>query len=199
MKIKLFSSLIICSLLLLSCRTLYNPSMLQVKTDPNPVLLKKLEITRPAEQVGNTKTISTSAPVFTIFERNIETNWMETETDKTYGKIEIISISTYDKIPLFFPILSGLTLYTFNLLGMPNYTQKFTAEYDIIISDINGKRIQKYNYTGKSKTTHGWYYGKDGTTVGIEAIKDVMNQFNNDLKRDAKMINEKLEKAYIKN
>lgn len=198
MKIKLFYSLFLLSILFSSCQTLFNPSMLKVKKEPIPILLKKLDISRPIEQVNNTKTISTSAPVFTIFERNLEINWMETESDRTYGKIEIINISANNKFPFLFPFLSGLTLFSLNLLGMPLYEQKFSAEYDVIITDTNGKRVQKYNYIGNSKTTYGFYYGKDGSTVGIEAIKDVMAQLNSDLARDAKMINDKLEKAYNK-
>jgi len=196
MKINKSISLFLLLILLSSCHTLFNPSMLQVQKKPLPVLLKNMEISKPAELVNNTKTVTVSTPVFTLFERNLETNWMEIDSNIKYGRIEIIQISTNSKIPLLFPILTGLSFYTFNLLGMPIFTQTFSVEYDINIFDVNGKRIKKYNHFGSSKNTYGFYYGRKGFVVEIDAIKEVIKQLDDDLMHDSNEINEKLESAF---
>jgi hypothetical protein len=166
--------------------------MLRVENDPIPEKLHKLSVITPSTQLGNVTTIKYQNYDFTLFQRELETNLMDKTVGRNYGTIEMVFISQQQKAGVGFLILSAITCFTINILGLPISREKITNEYEFRIYDINNNEIAKYNYFAEAKSTNGLYYGK---SQDVLIVKQVLEDFKNDLERDAASINRQLEQA----
>ena len=173
----------------------FKPSMLRVENDPIPEKLHKLSVITPSTQLGNVTTIKYQKYDFTLFQRELETNLMDKTVGRNYGTIEMVFISQQQKSGVGFLIPSAITCFTINILGLPISREKITNEYEFRIYDINNNEIAKYNYFAEAKSTNGLYYGKSQDVLIIEIVKQVLEDFKNDLERDAASINRQLEQA----
>lgn len=194
MKTYLFILSTITMCLVSGCVT-FKPSMLRVENDPIPEKLHKLSVITPSTQLGNVTTIKYQKYDFTLFQRELETNLMDKTVGRNYGTIEMVFISQQQKAGVGFLILSAITCFTINILGLPISREKITNEYEFRIYDINNNEIAKYNYFAEAKSTNGLYYGKSQDVLIIEIVKQVLEDFKNDLERDAASINRQLEQA----
>lgn len=194
MKTYLFILSTITMCLVSGCVT-FKPSMLRVENDPIPEKLHKLSVITPSTQLGNVTTIKYQNYDFTLFQRELETNLMDKTVGRNYGTIEMVFISQQQKPGVGFLILSAITCFTINILGLPISREKITNEYEFRIYDINNNEIAKYNYFAEAKSTNGLYYGKSQDVLIIEIVKQVLEDFKNDLERDAASINRQLEQA----
>lgn len=194
MKTYLFILSTITMCLVSGCVT-FKPSMLRVENDPIPEKLHKLSVITPSIQLGNVTTIKYQNYDFTLFQRELETNLMDKTVGRNYGTIEMVFISQQQKAGVGFLILSAITCFTINILGLPISREKITNEYEFRIYDINNNEIAKYNYFAEAKSTNGLYYGKSQDVLIIEIVKQVLEDFKNDLERDAASINRQLEQA----
>lgn len=194
MKTYLFILSTITMCLVSGCVT-FKPSMLRVENDPIPEKLHKLSVITPSTQLGNVTTIKYQNYDFTLFQRELETNLMDKTVGRNYGTIEMVFISQQQKAGVGFLILSAITCFTINILGLPISREKITNEYEFRIYDINNNEIAKYNYFAEAKSTNGLYYGKSQDVLIIEIVKQVLEDFKNDLERDAASINRQLEQA----
>lgn len=194
MKTYLFILSTITMCLVSGCVT-FKPSMLRVENDPIPEKLHKLSVITPSIQLGNVTTIKYQNYDFTLFQRELETNLMDKTVGRNYGTIEMVFISQQQKAGVGFLILSAITCFTINILGLPISREKITNEYEFRIYDINNNEIAKYNYFAEAKSANGLYYGKSQDVLIIEIVKQVLEDFKNDLERDAASINRQLEQA----
>lgn len=194
MKTYLFILSTITMCLVSGCVT-FKPSMLRVENDPISEKLHKLSVITPSTQLGNVTTIKYQNYDFTLFQRELETNLMDKTVGRNYGTIEMVFISQQQKAGVGFLILSAITCFTINILGLPISREKITNEYEFRIYDINNNEIAKYNYFAEAKSTNGLYYGKSQDVLIIEIVKQVLEDFKNDLERDAASINRQLEQA----
>lgn len=173
----------------------FKASMLRVENDPIPEKLHKLAVITPSTQIGNVRTIKSQNYDFTLFQRELETNLMDRTAGRNYGTIEMILISQRNQYGTGLAVISGLTCFTLNILGFPIYRTKITNEYEFRIYDVNDNEIAKYNYFAQARSAMGFYYGKSADVLVIDVVKQVLEDFKNDLERDAASINRQLELA----
>lgn len=193
MKSSLTAVTILFSVIITSC-TSYNPSMLSVEKSPNSVLLKRMEIVSKGNFASVTeKTISVAAPDYTIFQRNLEGNWME-NSKKSFGEIEFALVGeSYPTRAVIWPFLAGFTLGVSTLIGLPyQHTRTYFLEYQVNIFDVTGRKVKSYNYISNKKFAMALYYGQDLQSYKISVIHDIMSQISEDLLRDAANINDEL-------
>lgn len=102
-------------------------------------------------------------------------------TGQKQGAIEI----NYESIKLkqnpIFPFLSGFTLFTANILGMPFTTSKIDMALSFNILDKNGEILETFKYSTLKRGSVGFYYGKDASVCMVEATKDIMKRFRDDV------------------
>jgi len=95
--------------------------------------------------------------------------------------------------------LTGITLGTLNLLGMPWTGFKISLNTEFTIRDINDNKIWKKRYFQEKQVNVGFYYNAanqncvDNETLIL--LRSILDNFKRDLQNDLNEINEKLEKS----
>ena len=78
--------------------------------------------------------------------------------------------------------VSGFTLFSYNLMGMPFQITKFNVSAYLSIFDSQGNLVETFRKTGDFKMTSGFYYGHDATKkAGVkytELFRDLLQQAN---------------------
>lgn len=118
-------------------------------------------------------------------------------TGQKQGTIEVNCEKLHLKQNLALAGLSGGTLFIFNLFGMPFTSTKIDMTLSFNILNANGDVIDTYKYTTNVKSVMGFYYGKDASVCMVDATKDIMKKFKNDMNVKSGQIIAKLENATV--
>ena len=95
--------------------------------------------------------------------------------------------------------LTGFTLGTFNLLGMPWTGFQISLNTEFTIRDINNNKVWKKRYFQEKQVNVGFYYNAanqncaDNETLIL--LRSILDNFKRDLQKDLNEINEKLERS----
>ena len=180
--------LVVC--LFTSCVS-YKVGMEQAKYAPIVNMLPPLQYTYTYSNVvvGNAQFIDN------IVNSELSTNVIQKVTDKPVGVIHVECTKFHLKNSIALPFLSGLTLFTWNLLGMPFMSGKADIALSISIKTLDGNLIKNYNYTRSGRSVGGFYYGKDISVKTIELCRDMMSDFKRDISNDYKVIVTSLDDA----
>ena len=95
--------------------------------------------------------------------------------------------------------LTGFTLGTLNLLGMPWNGFKISLNTEFTIRDINNNKVWKKRYFQEKQINVGFYYNAanqncaDNETLIL--LRSILDNFKRDLQKDLNEINEKLERS----
>lgn len=168
--------LIIIGYLLSGCTT-YKAYMSEATNDPLTTKLPKLGFEWYTS--GNVQGVNVDF-VKNIVRNEINKN-MINSSNAQQGTIEVNCEKLQLKQNLMFSALSGFTLFTANLLGMPFTTSEVNITLSFKILDTENNLINTYKYSSSKKSALGFYYGKDATVCLIEATKDIMKQFRTEI------------------
>lgn len=115
-------------------------------------------------------------------------------TGKSQGTIEVNCEKLHLNTNLIFPFLSGFTLFSANFLGMPYtiYSVDMTLEFKIV--DEDGTTLDTFKYSSSNKSPLAFYYGKDASVVMVEATKDILTRFRNDINTKSSSLIARLDK-----
>lgn len=175
-----------------SC-TMYQETM--TKTSYPPVS-KKI----PNMAVEAKATCVMAGEDFNIMEKTIKdellTNVISTETSQK-GSMEIICDKYALKSSFIIPYLSGLSLFSLNLIGFPISSVGIDTRLKFNIYDDSHNLIKNYSYDVTDKSMMGFYYGKGGRVVLVDVTKKALADFRKDIERDAQYITEKLNSGSI--
>ena len=170
-----------------SC-TMYQETM--TKTSYPPVSKKIPNVTIEAKA-----TCAIAGEDFNIMEKTIKdelfTNVISTET-YSKGSMEIICDKYVLKSSFIIPYLSGLSLFSLNLIGFPISSVGIDTRLKFNIYDDSHNLIKNYSYDVTDKSVMGFYYGKSGRVVLVDVTKKALADFRKDIERDAQYITEKL-------
>lgn len=109
------------------------------------------------------------------------------------GSIEVKFDKIHAKQNLIFPFLSGLTLFSFNLLGMPYTITDIDMTLSFNILNSQGEVIGTQRYSSQKRSPLALYYGKDANVCLVEATKDIMKRFRDDINANRSTIMAKLD------
>ena len=185
----LIIAMVLLSVVALSSCTTYKESM--VKTT-NPPLLHKL----PIAQLDVKASCFIQGEDLNIIEKTIrdemENNILSSENCSNNVRIEAICDKYALSESLLFPILSGASLFTLNVVGMPIFKHRFDVRFKFDIIDNNDKVIKSYKYNVTDKSVVGFYYGRNERVVLVDVTKKAITDFRKDIERDALYITEKI-------
>lgn len=116
-----------------------------------------------------------------------------TPTGQKQGSIEVKFDRVHLKQNLIFPFLSGFTLFSANLLGMPYTINTVDMTIYFNLLNTNGEIIDTYRYSTHKKAPLAFYYGQDAQVCMVEATKNIMKQFRDDMNSNSANIIAKLE------
>ncbi|HIT49216.1 MAG TPA: hypothetical protein IAC34_06970 [Candidatus Coprenecus stercoripullorum] len=173
---------LVCSLSVLSVSgcTAYKAGMEQAKYDPIQYRLPKMQcVFTPSTSVH----MLDAGFVERAVRSEIETNIME-QNGPSMGILEVKCERVQSKSGLFLPILSGITLWSANLLGMPFNAGKLSVDLSFVIKDLSGNIIREYDYSRNGKWISAIYYGEDASVRLLELCRSIMNEFKEDLVKD---------------
>lgn len=156
---KKITLLFLVSVLIFGCRSWTPMSIEQEKAPINPQI-PSLQLYAGTEYY----TEILSETEFRLFRQEMEENIMNPYGDK-YGSAFYSSRVVDEKSGMGFIVLSGLSLYTLNIVGLPMHRINRTIEIEIRILDLKGRLIGKYVGRGTGKANIGLYYGYDWTSA----------------------------------
>lgn len=190
---KIFNVLLLLTCMLSSCTT-YKSYMSEPNNNPLTQKLPQMGI----EYLGGVVTGANVDFVKNIVSNEINHNIIG-NTGERQGTIEV----NYERIQLKqsigLPFLSGFTLFTANILGMPITTTKIDMVISFKILDKNGRQIETFRYSTFKRGAMGLYYGKDASVCMVEATKDIMKRFRDDVNLRFKNIIARLEEQNSSN
>ena len=135
---------------------------------------------------------------FRLFRQEMEENIMNPYGDK-FGSAFYSSRIIENKSGMGYIILSGLSLYTLNLVGVPLHRINRTIEIEIRILDLKGRLIGKYTGKGTGTASIGLYYGFDWTSaydkVLHESIAEALSNIRFHIDEDSERIRNELLKT----
>lgn len=179
--------------LFFSC-TSFNPAMLNPDLAEVSTKIARLEISSPSTTTFSDSTIKTTnyqSMYFTIFERELRTNLMDTIGEK-YGNIELTIIYDRYKKNNGLLILSSVLLFMPNIVGMPLGSIEQYTEIEVKIYDKKANEIARYNISKNIKKYLGLYYNykyEDIDYVKVLVFKEIMRDLRLRITKDAKAIN----------
>lgn len=165
---------------ILSSCTLYKPIMSSATNNPIDEKLPKMEVEWNA---GGDIVGANADFVKNIVRNEISANIISDE-GQNQGKIEVNCKKLHIKQNLGLAFLSGLTIFSANILGMPITSTNVDLVLDIRIIDANGIVLNKYEYATTKRAALGLYYGKDPSVCMVEATKELMKKFRDDINAD---------------
>ena len=183
MKKYLWIILLLVSCILHGCAT-YQAAMSNPSNDPINQKLPKMGI---EYYVGGDIVGANVDFIKNIVNGEIQNNIIN-NTGQKRGTIEV----KFDRVHLTsntaLAFLSGFTLFTANLLGMPIsvYSADLTVSFNILNS--NSDVIDTHTYSAQKKSAFGLYYGKDASICMLEATKEIMKRFRDDINYNSERI-----------
>jgi len=187
---KKIALLFIISVLIFGCRSWSPMSMEQEKAPVNPQI-PSLQLYAGTEYY----TEILSETEFRLFRQEMEENIMNPYGDK-FGSAFYSSRIVDEKSGMGFIVLSGLSLYTLNLVGLPMHRINRTIEIEIRILDLKGRLIGKYLGRGTGIANIGLYYGFDWTSaydkVLYESITEALSSIRTSIDKDSERIKTEL-------
>ncbi len=187
-KILLLIATVCC--VLSSCTT-YKAVMSEASKDPITNKLPKMELDW---YQGDIKGANFDF-VKNIINNEINSNIIST-TGKKQGTIEVNCKKLHLKINGGLTALSGLTCYTINILGFPFASVKVDMTLEFKILDIEGAVLDSYEYSAATGGPLGIYYGKDGAVCMVDATKEIMKKFRDNINSNTTTLIAKLESAH---
>ena len=188
MKKKIFIMVVLLGYLFSSCTT-YKPFMSEASKNPIAQKLPKMEFEWYAG--GNVQGANVDF-IKNIVRNEINQNITSNSGQKA-GKIEVVCEQARLKQNLGWAVLSGGTLFMANLIGLPFTSTKIDLSLSFNVLDINGDIIDSYKYSTSKKSAMGLYYGKDASVCMVEAVKEIMQNFRNDINLKSDNLIAKLE------
>lgn len=175
MKRKIFTLIVALCYIISGCTT-YKPFMSNATENPIEQKLPKMEV---EWYTGDIKGANVD------FAKTIVRNEMNhnilSKTGQKKGSIDVEFKKLHLKCNLVPLVLSAFTLYSVNLLGVPIAVNKVDVILSFTLRDINGNVLDTYEYEANRQSTMGWYYGKDAAVCMVEAVKEIMKKFRNDV------------------
>lgn len=142
----------------------------------------------PMEVVWKDSSNMFSSTIRNILLSEIRTNCVENIRDSISGRIEVElrQVDRFENMGL--PMLSGFTIFSLNLVGMPFTTNKVEANVCLSLYDNNNTLIKSYNYSKRSKGPLAFYYGKTQRVHENIVGRLIASDFKEDLNRDAQTL-----------
>ena len=168
---------------------MYKPFMSEASNDPLGQKLPKMDFEWFSG--GNIQGANVDF-VKNIVRNEINHNMLQSEGQKC-GTIEVNCEKLHLKQNFALAVLSGGTFFVANLLGMPITTSKVDMILLFNILDVNGNVVDSKKYSVKKKSAIGLYYGKDASVCVVEATKEIMKSFRNDLNAESNNLIAKLQ------
>lgn len=174
-------------ILLFSSCSVYKAGMEQAEDDPIPMKIPRLNYSFTYANVvgGNPQFVDN------VVNSEVTKNIMK-DSGAPVGNLEVRCDKMHLKSNLLFPILSGLTLFTGNLLGMPIMSGSVDIELTFQIRGSDGEIIKKYNYSDNGKYALSYYYGEDPSTKTLEICRNILSDFKKDVSSDYALLTQSL-------
>lgn len=172
------------------CATTFDPLLLQPTAGSVNPQLPKLELQQNDAQIRTSEgqELTANSKFYTLLDREMP-NLCEMRGE-SYGYIDPAVTILESQIGWGYYAISGLTLWTINLLGFPIFTTTYVVEIDVKISDKNEDIIWRKTYYKKDKVTTGLYYNL--RTRGDEQLVILFREIMIDLKADLQKEGEKI-------
>lgn len=181
------------TLYILSGCTTYKAAMSEASHNPIAQKLPKMDI----EFYSGGEIVGANVDfVKNIVRNEINTNIISSNGKKN-GSIEVNCEKIRLNQNLFLPFMSGFTLFSLNLFGMPITVTRVEMELSFNIMNDNNEVIESYKYSTKQRRALGFYYGKDASVCMVEATKDIMKQFREDVNLQSSNITAKLNESKV--
>ncbi|UPT65584.1 MAG: hypothetical protein M0D57_13690 [Sphingobacteriales bacterium JAD_PAG50586_3] len=132
-----------------------------------------------------------------IINNEVDENLTDPYGDK-YGYIEFNRRTVNMRYGIGWTLLSSMTFFTVNLLGVPFMNLRLDSEVEIRILDVNRKLIAKYSAVGQSKFIIAMYYGYGlmaATKVYPQALIDALDKIRPQINADVDRVNKLLKAA----
>lgn len=192
MKIKLFITAVL--VYILSSCSAYIPLTPEPSENPIAQKLPKMEIEYYGGDIQG-------ANDYVSFVNNIARNEINKNiiaaSGVKQGSIEVCCEKLHLRENLGFAVLSGITLFTANILGMPITITNIDMTLSFNILDKTGNIIDSRKYSVHKKNVMGLYYGKPFGECLVEATKDIMQRYRDDLNSNSSNIIAKLNENNI--
>ncbi len=169
--------------------TVYKASMSEATKDPLAQKLPKMEFEWYSNDVRGFVDVNF---VSNIIRNEITHNIVAANGTKS-GKIEVICKKLHLKQNFLWASLSGATLFVGNVLGMPFTGTKIDMELAFNILDNNANILDSFEYKTSERSSLGFYYGKTYQVCLVDATKDIMKQFRDDINAKSSTLIAKLE------
>ena len=181
-----------------SCVTFKTQLLTPSNNHLNPKL-PNLEVTQNGAGYSSEMEFNTEEKLYTIFKNEVRECIISAPSENSLGFIRPIIKSTTEQGGFGVAYLTGFTLGTLNLLGMPygNFTTSINAQ--ILILDKNEKVVWVKSYSTSKTIWAGFYYNSlkqpciDNYSLEIFR-KNILNEFRNDITYDYNNIISKLNK-----
>ena len=166
----------------------YNEAMSDPTNNPIREKLPKMDIDWYSG--GNIQGVDVDF-VKNIIRGEINQNIISSTGQKT-GKIEVNCERIRLSQNFGLAYLSGLSLFSLNILGMPITITNVDMTLSFKILTPNDEVVENYRYSTKKSSPVALYYGKAAPVVVVDATKEIMNRFRNDINADSEKIISKL-------
>lgn len=174
--------------MLASCTT-YKASMSEATKDPIAQKLPKMEFEWYTNDVQGFIDVGFVSNIV----RNEISHNIISGTGTKCGKIEVICKQLHVKNNFLWASLSGATLFVGNILGMPITSTKIDMILAFNILDDKANLLDSYEYKTAERSSLGFYYGKTYQVCIVDATKDIMKRFRDDINANASTLIAKLE------
>jgi hypothetical protein len=158
---------------------------------PLDIGLGEADIVRPE----GLRTVTVQTDFATVFRRDLETNVFQ-RVDPRWGYAEFRLTFDGDRITGGgVAVITGnvVTAFIPTLFGAPFSIRERTIQAEIVVYDSRRTQISEYVITGTAKYTVGLYTSGEYRRAGIEAAKDVMQQFRQALAPEVGSLNQRLQ------
>lgn len=190
---KIFLAIAAVSCILTSCTT-YQAVMSEPTNNPIREKLPRMEIDfrEGSIQGANVDFVKN------IVRGEINQNIISSSGQKQ-GTLEVNCERVFANQNLALPFLSGFTLFSLNILGMPFTISNVDLTLSFKLMDTKGEVVDSYRYSAQKSSALGFYYGKDATVCMVEATKDIMKRFRDDVNSNCNDLIAKLGEKLPKN
>ena len=176
MKKKIYMIIAILGYIFSSC-TFYDPEMSEAGRYPIKQKLPNMDF----DWYAGDDVSSTNVDVIKDIVHNEINKNIVTHSGQKSGTIEIVCERAHLKRNFVWTIISGLTGFGLNIFGMPLISTEVELSLSFYILDTNGDIVDNFNYSSSKQGAMGFYYGKSAKVHVVEAAKDIIKQFRDDI------------------